>query len=144
MKPLNSLLLLILLFAFMNGKSQEAEISINGKPLDTTYFKNGNIEKINYQFRQEKSFYESGQLKMIITDQGSRSYSEKGQLIYQSISQNPHVNSITEWYENGNLKAQGTRVWKYNKNTNEGNWVNSDDWMYWNKKGKEKQPTTKN
>lgn len=113
----------------------EVEININGKPKDTSYFNNGNIEKIIHQFNQERSFYESGKLKMIKTDQGSRSFSEKGQLIYQSISHNPHVNSITEWYENGNLKAHGTTIWKYNKKMNEGNWENSIDWIYWNNKG---------
>lgn len=113
------------------------ELKIRGKPLDTSYYPNKQIKKVNYQYREQITFYESGKLKSKTANESTRQWYENGNLKYQTIFYTSHSHSVTEWYENGLLKAHGTSYWGKNEKTDKGDWFKSDDWRYWNKDGKE-------
>ncbi|MBW8051429.1 MAG: carboxypeptidase-like regulatory domain-containing protein [Cytophagales bacterium] len=116
----------------------ESEFVILGKPIDTFYFENGQIEKIKYQGRDEVTFYKSGQMKSQSVNGSYRSWFENGKLKYQSILKFNHHRTVTEWYDNNQIKEQGTMYWGDNKKTNEGDWFKNNDWRYWRRDGKEK------
>ena len=106
-----------------------------GKPLDTVYYKNKKIQRINFRGHDEITFYENGQLKSKTVDGSYRVWYKNGQLKYQSILKNNHHRTDTKWYDNGQKKSQGTSQWGYNKKINEGDWLDNNDWIYWDKKG---------
>lgn len=114
----------------------DIKLKITGKPLDTVFYKGGQIETINYQYREQITFYESGRIKSKTAGQSTRQWYENGNLKYQSILYSSHSRSVTEWYENGQVKAHGFIYWAYNEKTKEGDWFKNDNWTYWDKNGK--------
>jgi len=117
----------------------ESEFIIWGKATDTSYYKNGKIEKINYQGHDEVVFFETGQKKYQSVNGSYRYWYKNGILKSQSVLKLSHLKAEAEWYNNGQIKVEGTMYWGHNKKTNAGDWYKNNDWKYWNKNGKEKR-----
>ena len=161
---MRTLILIILLFVSKVGFTQNElmdilldsvviDFTIKADPIDTVYYEDGKIQKIFYGSQKQKRLYEvrgdeynkidcdqkqyykSGKIKLIRVNQSSRTWFENGNLQSEYRLINHHVNKISEWYENGQIKEKGTMVWGHNKEKNEGEWTKSDDWKYWNDKG---------
>lgn len=109
-----------------------------GKPTDTTFYKNGKIQKINYSGGDVKEFYPNGQIKFLSANSSTRNWFENGQLRSQSILKNNHYRIETTWYSNGQKETEGTLSWSHNDKKNEGEWKKNNDWKYWTDNGKEK------
>lgn len=115
----------------------EKEFILRGNPIDTIYYKNGKIQTIKYQYQDEISFYENGQIKSKTVNGSNRSWYKNGKLEYQSILKFNHFRTQTEWFDNGQMKECGTMHWGHNQKTNAGDWFKNNDWQYWDKSGKE-------
>lgn len=107
---------------------------VSGKPTDTLFFDSGEIQRIKYLAHDETEYFKNGQKRFESVHGSTRTWFESGQLKHQSILKNNHYRIETEWYKDGQKKAEGSKSWQYKDKRNEGEWFKNDDWKYWNKK----------
>jgi hypothetical protein len=106
---------------------------MTGNPTDTTYYKSGKVESINYQYKNSITFYENGKVKSKTVNGSLRTWYPTGILQYQSLLKTPHYRIITEWYESGNIKITGSKSWRTNPQANSGDWYKNRDWKHYKK-----------
>jgi hypothetical protein len=109
--------------------------NIKNKQADTIFYSDKTPKKISFGHGDEITFYSSGQKQTTSINGHVRSWYINGQMEYQSIQITNHWRQESAWYDNGQLKSQGTLNWRDNYKTNAGDWFKKNDWKYWNKDG---------
>lgn len=115
--------------------NSEDYFKIAYNPIDTLFYRNSQIKKIIYPNDSYTSYYKSGDIHRMNYNRNFRIWYKNGNLKYESRS-TLHSVKKTEWFKSGQKKYEGYFYWGYIEEKNHGDWIKSDDWKYWNKKGK--------
>lgn len=103
----------------------EDSLPMKGNPIDTSYYNNGKIESINYQYKNCITFYKNGKVKFKTVNGSHKLWYPTGGLQYQSLLITPHYRRITVWRKNGKIKKTWSMSWKLNSKKNHGEWIKS-------------------
>lgn len=107
-----------------------------GRPVDTTFYSNGRVRSVTYQYRDKVGYFQNGKASFKSVGHSNWTWYKNGMLRSSSVAKSHHMVVHTRWYANGRMKERRNSYWKYDPKINQGAWFSGDDWQFWSRRGK--------